>query len=229
MLVSANPTGHASISRPGLVSMLHGNSSVRWEVDGRFETLSLHISKEYFSRPPNADNICERLKAAPALAFKDAFICATLNALAAEMQGGDDDGGLFVESLVCALAAYIERNFCVGDRPSAAQAFSNTALGAICSYIDRAVEARISVDDLARLVDLPRSEFSRRFHLSTRKTPYQYVIERRVQMACDLLKDTNEEICEIALRCGFSSQAHFSTTFKRVAGVTPAAYRKYRN
>jgi AraC family transcriptional regulator len=223
--VSANIKGQSSISRPGLVSILHRNTSVRWEVDGKFSSLSLHISDKYFTFPPNSDNICERLKAEPALAFRNPFISATLEALAAEMSTEIEDNGLLAESLVSALCAYIERNICVDFTLLSPSVLSKEQMIILYDYIDQMLEQRISVRDLADVVDLPQAEFSKRFYLSNRKTPYQFIIERRINKSLDFLRRKNYDICEIALRCGFSSQSHFSTTFKKILGVTPTYFR----
>lgn len=224
--VAAGRDRHSSISRPGLISILHENSAVRWDVGGEFRSLSLHISREYFPERRFIGNICEQMRIRPKLAFRDPFIVATLDVLAAEMISADGGEGLLAESLVDALLAYVERNFCDPQHSPAAEILSEDTLKLVCDHIDNSLESQLSVDELARIAGLCRSQFSKKFHLSTRKTPYQYVIERRVRVACDLLKCQNEELSEIAYRCGFSSQSHFSTIFKRITGKTPAAYRK---
>jgi len=56
-------------------------------------------------------------------------------------------------------------------------------------------------------------------------TPSQLLIEYRLQRAAELLEESSLELVDIALRCGFSSQSHFSTTFGIAYGVTPRQYR----
>jgi AraC family transcriptional regulator len=52
------------------------------------------------------------------------------------------------------------------------------------------------------------------------------VLQRRLERAKSMLRDNSHSIAEIAILCGFASQAHFHTTFKARTGVTPRAYRK---
>jgi len=56
-------------------------------------------------------------------------------------------------------------------------------------------------------------------------TPITYIRRYRVRQACELLRNTNQSITEIAMNVGFSESAHFSHTFLREMGVTPRAYR----
>ena len=69
------------------------------------------------------------------------------------------------------------------------------------------------------------------FHFSRRQTgmgmsPTNYIAERRIEHATKLMQETDLPISEIALRAGFSSQSHFTTSFRRLARVTPRSYRK---
>jgi AraC family transcriptional regulator len=56
-------------------------------------------------------------------------------------------------------------------------------------------------------------------------SPYQYLLQQRVERAKQLLKQTNQPIVEIALDCGFSSHSHLSKQFRQLAGMTPKAFR----
>jgi AraC family transcriptional regulator len=67
--------------------------------------------------------------------------------------------------------------------------------------------------------------FSRAFKQSMGMSPTNFIAERRIERAKRLLQETELPISEIALRAGFSSQSHFTTSFHRVAGATPKAFR----
>lgn len=220
--VSTDDCAKRSVSRPGLVSILHKNSSARWYVNGKFESLSLHISASRFRMHSTLLNDCRD----PKLAFTDSFVCTTLDVLAREMDTGEQNDPTFVQAMVEALISYIDHRLYTKSGSTDHEGLREKTLNDICDYIDSALENRLSVEELAGLADMRPSLFSRKFHHSTGKTPYQYVIERRLRLASELLAHANEEISEIALRCGFSSQAHFSSAFKNSFGVTPAIYRR---
>jgi AraC family transcriptional regulator len=60
------------------------------------------------------------------------------------------------------------------------------------------------------------------------QAPHRYVLDRRVERAKALLRDTETSVVDIALETGFSSQSHLSAWFTRLVGTTPAAYRRGR-
>jgi len=93
-------------------------------------------------------------------------------------------------------------------------------------YIDENVERFIKVEDVAALVKLSASRFSKAFKVSFGRSPYDYVLARRVEAAKYLIVQTDEPLSQVAHACGLSDQAHLSKVFKRVVGVTPLKYRR---
>ncbi|WP_420334362.1 helix-turn-helix domain-containing protein [Roseibium sp.] len=103
--------------------------------------------------------------------------------------------------------------------------FTNGTLRSVLSEIDAQIEDGVRVAALAKRFDMTPSAFSRKFRASIGCTPQRYVIERRIGRARELLKDSDLPISEIAYALGFSSQAHLTSSFKEVLGVTPGRYR----
>lgn len=68
--------------------------------------------------------------------------------------------------------------------------------------------------------------FSRAFKQSMGVSPNVYIVERHIERAKKLLSETELPISEISLRVGFSSQSHFTTTFRRLAWTTPKVFRE---
>jgi AraC family transcriptional regulator len=99
------------------------------------------------------------------------------------------------------------------------------ALRQVRDHVEANLDGQIRLLDLARLLDMPTDAFIRRFRSTTGLSPYAYVIERRVRCAEELLRSTALEIGVIATRLGFSSQSHLTSTFRKVTGTTPRAYR----
>jgi AraC family transcriptional regulator len=85
--------------------------------------------------------------------------------------------------------------------------------------------AEITLDALAEAVNLGRTSLILRFKATFGVTPYQYLIQARIRQAQRLLSQTRLPIAEVAMRCGFFDQAHFSRYFRKVTGVQPSAYR----
>ncbi|KAB8321278.1 helix-turn-helix transcriptional regulator [Tolypothrix campylonemoides VB511288] len=57
-------------------------------------------------------------------------------------------------------------------------------------------------------------------------TPYQYVLQQRIERAKVLLRHRERAISDIALECGFANQSHFTKHFRQFTGMTPKAYRQ---
>lgn len=79
---------------------------------------------------------------------------------------------------------------------------------------------------LARLCSLSEDHFIRRFRETVGQTPAQYVLDRRVTEAAQLLLFGADSIDRIATRCGFPNRHYFSRVFKQRIGQPPAAYRR---
>lgn len=96
---------------------------------------------------------------------------------------------------------------------------------AALSYIHERFGEKITLQMLARQSGLSRSTLLRAFTHIAGCPPGQYITYHRVQKAQELLRG-EEGLAEIALRCGFYDQAHFTKAFIRQTGVSPARWRE---
>ena len=83
----------------------------------------------------------------------------------------------------------------------------------------------LTVADLARAARLSPAHFSREFRRTFGETPHQYLLTRRLERAAALLRDTDRPVTEICFAVGLASVGSFTTSFRRVYGTTPTAYR----
>lgn len=83
----------------------------------------------------------------------------------------------------------------------------------------------ITVDDLAAAAGLSRAHFSRMFTRTFGESPRSYLQTRRLERAAALLRHTDRTVADIAFMVGLRSVGSFTTTFGRVYGLPPAAYR----
>ncbi|MBN2445960.1 MAG: helix-turn-helix domain-containing protein [Phycisphaerae bacterium] len=110
------------------------------------------------------------------------------------------------------------------DQPNTGSAYSPPIAAAI-ELMGMHVAEPLSMSDLARRVGLSISHFQRLFKAQTGLAPGDYYIRRRIGVARRLLTSTKLPLVEIALRCGFGSSQYFATSFRRVIGQRPSAYR----
>ena len=91
--------------------------------------------------------------------------------------------------------------------------------------MDQYYDTPITLEQVSSEVGLSLFHFIRLFRRLYRQTPYQYLMQRRIARAKDLLRNTELPITEICMAVGFESLGSFSTLFSKVAGISPSAYR----
>ncbi len=87
-------------------------------------------------------------------------------------------------------------------------------------------DCRASIAEMAAAVGLSESWFTTAFKQTTGKTPLQWQLGKRIDLAQKLLMTTSLSLADIAAQVGFSDQAHLTKVFRQVAGETPAAWRR---
>jgi AraC family transcriptional regulator len=93
-------------------------------------------------------------------------------------------------------------------------------------YIDAHLGQPLRVADLSRLVSKTEAHFSRVFRTSFGMPPHAYLILRRVELAASLIRTNDGSLTDIALRCGFTDQAHLCKRFRQLMGMTPSTWRR---
>jgi AraC-like DNA-binding protein len=83
----------------------------------------------------------------------------------------------------------------------------------------------LRVADLARAAGLSPAHFSREFRKTFGESPHGYLLTRRLERAAALLRTTDRSVAEICMAVGLSSVGSFTTSFTRVYGRSPLAYR----
>jgi AraC-like DNA-binding protein len=83
----------------------------------------------------------------------------------------------------------------------------------------------LEVEDLAKAAGLSKAHFSREFRRTFGESPYVYLLTRRLERAAGLLRNTDYSVAEICLEVGLKGVGSFTTSFKRMYGMTPTAYR----
>jgi AraC family transcriptional regulator len=164
----------------------------------------------------------------PQVSISDPVIQQLALALKLEIQTGCMSGRLYGELLGTALAARLVQNYTV-RKPLLgfkANGLPQSQLKRVIDYIKANLTQDLSILDLATLTGISESHFSRSFKQSTGISPYQYLMQQRVERAKQLLENRSIAISTIALDCGFANQTHLTKVFRQMTRMTPKAYQK---
>jgi len=91
--------------------------------------------------------------------------------------------------------------------------------------VDARYADALDVTLLAQAAGLSPAHFSRAFRRAFGVAPHAYLLTRRLERAAALLRDTDQSVAEICIAVGLTSIGSFTTSFKRMFGATPTAYR----
>lgn len=160
--------------------------------------------------------------------FKDPAIEHIILALRAELNEGCPAGRLFGESLVTALATHVLRRYSAVPLKlvESGGGLPPGKLRHVIEYVQEHLGEDTSLSQLADRVQMSPYHFAHLFKQSTGLPPHKYVLQQRIAKAKRLLADRRHSLVEITYALGFPSQAHFTTVFRKLVGVTPGLYRE---
>jgi AraC-like DNA-binding protein len=99
-------------------------------------------------------------------------------------------------------------------------------LGRARDFIDHCYDHPLSLDQISEKACFSRYHFLRLFRQAFNKTPHQYLIERRIEKAKELLGDDELRVTDVCFEVGFQSLGSFSTLFHKTVGQAPLTYRE---
>ncbi len=169
----------------------------------------------------------DHIELVQAFQARDHQIDAIATMLLAELHQSSFGNQLYVDSLANVLAVHLLRHHTTTrpKLPTYTGGLPQRQLLQVLDYIDAHLGSEITLADLAVLVDISQFHFGRLFKQSLGLSPYQYLLQQRVERAKTLLKQTDKSIADIALECGFNSHSHMGRKFRQLTDMTPKAYR----
>jgi AraC-like DNA-binding protein len=98
-------------------------------------------------------------------------------------------------------------------------------LGAVVATMIRKIGRKITSAEMAKAAGTSVRGLERAFDRDYGLSPQQYLRRLRMQTACQLLVSSSLALAQVADRCGFADQSHFTRDFRSLTGMTPRAYR----
>lgn len=136
---------------------------------------------------------------------------------------------LVLESLSTQIAVQLVRDYKTFHETNGATggSSSNEDLEKIVlSYNDNCFDRSYSTQSAAKEANLSKYYFIKSFKNKTGKTPYNLLLNMRIEKAKELLKEGSCTITEIYSLCGFINHSHFTSTFTKKVGMSPSMFRK---
>jgi AraC family transcriptional regulator len=199
----------------------------RWEDDDHY--MQIRLASQFLqSVAREALNLdLDHLELLPEFRTRDPQIEAIGMMLLAELQQDNLGGRLYIESLSNVLAVHLLRQYAAAKPilPIYEGGLSQHQLVKVLDYINDHLDQEIKLADLAALLDMSQFHFSHLFKQAIGTSPYQYLLQQRIERAKQLLQQTERSIMDIAFACGFNSHSHLSKQFRQMTGTTPKAYR----
>ncbi len=158
--------------------------------------------------------------------FRDETLRRTVMQMWAESARAAGTSDLLMDGLTQVLIARLLDKAGALHRTQPILPLSPTEITRIDTLVEHRLAERLTVEDLASALDMPRWTFADAFKATTGDTPHAYVTGKRLDKACELLRLGDMPLAEIAYATGFASQSHMTDTFRRVLGTTPGKWRR---
>lgn len=215
---------------PGRICVMPGSHVSDWDVDGEIRFMHLYFSEE------NLKGLAERIqdKGSDTIELQDLtfiddpWVKNLCQQIVLPLNWNDSADQIALSSASDMLLVHMIKHYCsnYGRLPEVKGGLAPYVQKQILEFIESHLDQPLTLQQLAQIAHLSEYHFARMFKVSFGMPPHQYVTERRLNQATRLLQSKQLSLSDIALRCGFSSQSHFSNRFKSHFKVTPAAFRK---
>lgn len=218
-------------SPAGQLGLIPGGTAGQVEVRGSFSSLHIALPETILQRtaealdmsaPPNLESLFS-------LYFQDPAILWAARTFSETALMSDGQDRLHTDQALWALSALLlQRAGSIRLARRDAAPLGADAFGKVHDMFLDNFEFSLTLTDLADRVSMDVFSFSRAFKARTGRSPYQYLLQLRVERALHMLLSGDVSLIEIAYACGFSSQSHFTTVFRRIMGMTPGMVRAQR-
>jgi AraC family transcriptional regulator len=221
-----NGTPRRIRSLPGDTIIMRADQENAWDGSGEIDELQIFIDPCLLVNAA-AEFSDRTFDLVEGIGIRDPTVSAIAARIVEELSNPGGSSKLVGEAMAHALTAQLlsrHSNF----RPiTAMQRIDMPAhkVRAAIEYIEAHLNRDLSIEVIAAAVTMSAFRFARGFKKETGRSPHQFLLERRVEFAKDLLRSTDRKLADIAQSAGFANQGHFAAVFRQRCRMTPMAYR----
>ena len=199
-------------------------------LDKPYHTLFFYLPRaalDAIADEANAPRIRD-LSYKPGAGVNDVTISSLGSLLLPALRHPEQANRLFLDHVLLGLGVHVAQTY-GGMRP-----VSRLVRGRLAPWQERRakeilranLEGGVSVKELARECGLTTSHFARAFSRSVGTPPHRWLMERRIEVAKQKLREGQASLTDVAGHCGFSDQSHLTRVFKQAVGLSPHAWRR---
>ncbi len=203
--------------------------SASWEDE--YEYLAIDLNPAYVAQAAVEINLPPRLELVEIYKTEDPLIQHIGLTLLTEANSQAPAGKLYAESLAQTLVLHLLKNYSTANYQQANfnGGLSGYKLRRATEFINEHLEQDLSLTEIAEAVGLSQFHFARAFRRTVGMTPQQYLMQKRIERAKQLLTHGDLPLVEISLLTGFKNQSHFTTLFRKFTDLTPKVWRELKH
>ncbi|WP_299044846.1 AraC family transcriptional regulator [uncultured Tateyamaria sp.] len=211
----------------GVLGFSTANTNAEYAFQGRTQTDCIAIHKDVFAQVIQSDIGFDTVgDLEPRFGWHNPRIAHLILLHFEAMMQNDLDTNIESETLGLMVASEVLRTFSKQKRTQTDHELSQRDLKTITDFVEGNLESNIDLSMMASVLKQDVFRFSKAFKAATGASPHQFVIGRRLHRATEYLMTSDMPLSEVAYACGFSSQAHMTSTFTKQLGETPGGIRR---
>ena len=214
------------LQSPGDIDIVPMGYSAAWEDEGPTFMLGIHLSPSILRTAAEEMGVNpDRVSIVPQLQLQDPQIQHIGWAIKAELEAEESFGRLYADALGLALAAHVLRRYAPVAPRRIVSGLPRRRLRRVMDYIHDHLAHDLPLAELAQIANMSPSYFKLLFKESVGMPVHQYVIQRRVEYAIELLLNDDLPLSDVAQQAGFANQSHMARCMRRATGKTPTGLR----
>ena len=201
--------------------------AIHWHWDSFMEIVQMQISRDLIVELSSKYVLdAGRLLRLEKLNIHDGLVAQIGREVVSILEKNREVDALYLETLTTFLVLHLASHYCQGTPQTLAGQQREMDFSRVVEFIHQNLGNDLRIEQVARMVNLSNFYFIRQFKAALGKTPHQYILECRIDLAKDLLRNSFLPISDISQRCGFSTQSHFTSSFRQSTGSSPRAFRQ---
>jgi AraC family transcriptional regulator len=217
-----------SRTRPGTITIIPSGHEARWDIAGSIEVSHIYLTQARFQKCADILAKGKRVELLDRVGLEDPAAARIMELLSAESEIGEPSARLFVEQAIDLLCIQLLRKHTALGIPVTRPpvGLAPWQVKRVTTYMLEHLSESLTLDELAGVIHLSRFHFCTAFRLATCKTPHEWLVIQRIEMARKLLEDRVLNITEVGLAVGYGTPSAFTAAFRKIVGCTPTDFRR---